>query len=121
MQNKQPSQLEKLTLQHAGLGRKTIVFGRSDDASTFMEKVETVFPKLKHGDGFEILQSGVLQKDLMVLTPPPSGYSVPFIQDSSGLGQALAYVRPLQRSLDVNPAATFFRVCYLFFQVVYSC
>ena len=40
---------------------------------------------------------------LTTIIPPASGYSVPFLRDSSGLGQALAYIRPLQRDLDRTP------------------
>ena len=40
---------------------------------------------------------------LTTIIPPASGYSVPFLRDSSGLGQALAYIRLLQRDLDKSP------------------
>ena len=30
------------------------------------------------------------------------GYSVPFLRDSAGLGQALVYIRPLQKSLEIT-------------------
>lgn len=32
--------------------------------------------------------------DLEVIEPPASCYTVPFLRDTSGLGQAIAYVRP---------------------------
>jgi hypothetical protein len=32
-----------------------IVFDRSDDALAFIDKIETVYPKIKNGGGFEIL------------------------------------------------------------------
>ena len=32
--------------------------------------------------------------------PAAEGYSVPFLRDAAGLGQALAYIRPLQMDLD---------------------
>ena len=79
-----------------------IVFDRSDDALAFIDKIETVYPKIKYGGGFEILWSGARNKDLVLLIPPPCGYSIPFIRNSSGLGQALACIRPLQKSLDVS-------------------
>lgn len=110
VKHQQPSRQEKLALQNAGLGRRTIVFGRSDDPLTFVEKIEAVYPKIKNGGGFELLRSGATNKELVVITPPPCGYSVPFLRDSSGLVQALAYIRPLQRSLDVSPTGTLFQV-----------
>ena len=43
-------------------------------------------------------------RGLCVLKPPATtGYSVNFLRNESGLGQALAYIRPLQRSLDTSP------------------
>ena len=99
-----PSRKEKLELQFAGLGRKKIVFGSKDSALQVKTKLEEEFPKLKNGGGFEILRSGFSPaKSLVLLRPPASvGYSVKFLRDESGLGQALAYIRPLQRSLDVS-------------------
>jgi hypothetical protein len=89
-----PSRNQKLNLQTAGLGRKKIVFGNKDDALKFKNTIESVFPKLASGGGFEILRIPV----------PSLGYSVPYLRDHSGLGQALAYIRPLQARLDLSPA-----------------
>ena len=41
-----------------------------------MEKLESVYPKLKEAGGFEILRSGPSNKDLVVINPPASGHSV---------------------------------------------
>ena len=101
-----PSRAEKFQLQDAGLGRKTIVFNLRDQAIAFVEKLESIYPKLKDASGFELLRSGPSNKDLVVITPPASGYSVPFLRESSGLGQAVAYVRPLQKSLSTAAAAS---------------
>ena len=67
-------------------------------------KLEEEFPKLKNEGGFEILRSGFSPgKSLVLLWPPASvGCSINFLRDESELGQALAYARPLQRSLDVS-------------------
>ena len=53
---------------------------------------------------------------LTTIIHPASGYSIPFLRDSSGLGQALAYIQPLQRYLDRNPAVkvTFFLLIVVF-------
>ena len=40
------------------------------------------------------MRSSVTPRDLEVIEPPASGYSVRFLRDASGLGQAIAYVRP---------------------------
>lgn len=107
MQTTKPSRRENLVLQNAGLGQKTITFGRNDDALAFMLKIETVYPRIKSGGGFELLRSGATNKELIVICQPPSGYSVPFLKESSGIGQALVYVRPMQKSLDINIGAVF--------------
>ena len=40
---------------------------------------------------------------LTTIITPANGYSVPFLKDSSRLGQASAYIRPLQCDLDKLP------------------
>ena len=97
-----PSRLQKLELQSAGLGRKKIVFGFKDGALKLKNTLESSYPKLKSSGGFEILRSGS-NNDLILIPVPASGYSVPYLRDSSGLGQALAYIRPVQVSLDLSP------------------
>ena len=105
-----PSRSEKFQLQDPGLGRKTIVFHRKDQPLAFAEKVESVYPKLKDAGGFELLRSGPSNIDLVVITPPASGYSFAFLRESSGLGQAVAYIRPLQKSLSMAVAKNVFKV-----------
>ena len=65
-----PSRNQKLNLQTAGLGRKKIVFGNKDDALKFKNTIESVFPKLASGGGFEILRSG--SNNYLILIPVPS-------------------------------------------------
>ena len=86
----------KLTLLAAGLGRKKLTFGNRDDAPTFKRKMEDAYPKLKEGSGFELLRSGARPGELLLIKPPPSSYTVPFLRDGAGLGQALIYIRPIQ-------------------------
>ena len=97
-----PSRALKFQLQLAALGRKKIVFGWKDNPFQVKAKLEEVFPKLVNGGGFELLRSGVPVQSLVVISPPAAGYSVPFLRDVSGLGQAIAYVRPLQRDLEMS-------------------
>lgn len=95
-----PTKADKLTLLAAGLGRKKLTFGNRDDAPTFKRKMEDAYPKLKEGSGFEVLRSGARPGELLLIKPPPSGYTVPFLRDGAGLGQALIYIRPIQENLD---------------------
>ena len=98
-----PGRTEKLMLQSAGLGRKRISLNKNDDALHFKIKIEEVYPKLASGEGFELLRSSTSPRDLDLIHPLKRGYSVPFLRDSSGLGQAIAYLRPIQQSLDTTP------------------
>ena len=98
-----PSRMTKLELQFAGLGRKKIVLGSKDNAVKVKEKLEEAFPKLKDGGGFEVLRSGPLKRLLLLKPPLATGYSVKYLRDDCGLGQALAYIRPLQRNLNISP------------------
>ena len=90
-----PSRPEKILLQNAGLGRRKVVFSSRASALELKERLESVFLKLKESGGFELLKSanGTL---LSVIHSPACGYSVPFLWDAAGLGQAPAYIRPLK-------------------------
>jgi len=96
-----PNKSEKIKLQNAGLGRRKICFGCSDSAKVLQDKLEKEYPKLRSGGGFELMRSG-MHNSLMVIIPPMGGYSVPFLRDQAGLGQALAYIRPMQKGLDMS-------------------
>lgn len=94
--------MEKLRLQKAGLGRKRISFHKNDDASQLKIKLEKAYPKFASGGGFELLRSSASPQDLDIIHPPKREYSVPFLRDCSGLGQAIAYLRPIQQVLDTT-------------------
>ena len=104
-QDRVPSKEQKFSLQQAGLGRRKICFYSKATSSEFFEKLLEVFPKLQEAGGYEIIRCGVTGSSslLTVINPPSTGYSVPFLRDCSGLGQALAYLRPLQRDLNQSP------------------
>ena len=104
-QERVPSRVEKFELQECGLGRKKICFHSKAKYVDLRGKLEEEFPKLKTGGGFVLMRTGHKGSNslLSMIAPPPAGYSVPFLRDCSGLGQALAYIRPLQRDLDKNP------------------
>lgn len=93
---------EKIRLQNAGLGRRKVAFPCRASAVDVLKVLEKVYPKLKQGDGFELLRSGSPASLLSLISPPAGGYSVPFLRDAAGLGQALAYIRPLQKDLPMH-------------------
>lgn len=97
-----PSRALKAQLQRAGLGRMKIRFDANANPTEFKEALENTFPKLMWGGGFELLRRGPSGNELVVIPPPPRGYSVPFLRSSSGIGQAILYVRPMQCKLDVS-------------------
>ena len=99
---KTPSRAEKFELQQCGLGRRKICFHSKASFTEFQQKLYEEYPKLKEGGGFVIMRTGLNGSNnvLTVVPSPASGYSVPFLRDCSGLGQALVYLRPLQRDLD---------------------
>ena len=97
-----PNKADKLTLLAAGFGCKKLTFGNRDDAHTLKRKMEDAYPKLKLGGGFDLLRSGVQPGELLVIKPSPLEYTVPFLRDYAGLGQALIYVRPIQQNLDMS-------------------
>ena len=90
----------KETLQRAGLGRSKVQFDANANAVSFKQKLEEVFPK--HYGGFELLRRGASGNGLVVIRPPARGYSAKFLRDSSGLGQAMLYIRPLQMNIDIS-------------------
>jgi hypothetical protein len=78
------------------------VFKCNDSAFDVQRVLQGVYPKLSQAGGFELLIIGDPRTSLVLITSPVTGYSVPFLRDSAGLGQALAYIRPLQKNLDLS-------------------
>ena len=97
-----PNRSEKIILQNSGLGRKKVVFNCKASAYDVKRVLQEVYPKLSEGGSFELLRSGHPSTSLVLITPPATGYSVSFLRDSAGLGQALAYIRPLQKDIDIS-------------------
>ena len=95
-----PSRSSKIQLQQAGLRRKKVCFNGRADATEVKTTLEESYPKLIEGGGFEILRRGPSPTELTVIPPPPSGYTVNFLCDFTGLGQAIAFIRSLQSDLN---------------------
>ena len=64
--------------------------------------LESVYSKLCGAGGFELLRSGHQCIALVLITPPATGNSVPFLRNSAGLGHALAYIRPPQKDINLS-------------------
>ena len=97
-----PTRDEKEALRVAGLGEKKIVLNKELCASDVISELIKAYPKLSECSGFELLRSGNRLWDLILITPPPGGYSVPFLKNC-GIGQSIIYIRPIQTNLELDP------------------
>lgn len=80
-----------------GLGELKITFdGKKGNRQYFTWVLEEKFPLLKDAGGYSICRTG---QRLQVISPGKSGYSIPYLRDESPLRQAVAYIRPLQKSI----------------------
>ena len=77
-------------------------FSMKANTAQVKAKLEETYPKLCYGGGFDILRRGPSTSELTLICPPASGYSVPFLRDAAGLGQALAFIRLLQVNLNTD-------------------
>ena len=94
-----PSREEKYRLNNVGLGERKVVFNDKRGSWEHVKSViEKDFPKLKDVNGaFEIVRSSGNRRPLELVAIPPMGYTVPFLKEI--LGQAIGYIRPLQKKL----------------------
>ena len=100
-----PSTEEKYRLNNVGLGERKVVFNDKRGSWEHVKSVlEKDFPKLKDVNGaFEIVRSSGNRRSLELVAIPPMGYTVPFLKEI--LGQAIGYIRPLQKNLDLTPVS----------------
>ena len=84
------------------LGKRKITFQAKANALDLKIKLAALYPKLKDGGGFDILRRGVQASELIMIKPPRYGYSAPFLRDIGGLGQAVAFIRPIQCNLNAT-------------------
>lgn len=97
-----PSREKKRRLKDGGLGEKKIIFNDKNGSFQLVKTtLEEEYPPLKDVNGaFEILRSGGSRRVLEIIPIPPQGYTVPFLKEA--LGQAMGYVRPLQKNLTLK-------------------
>ena len=98
--NTVPNRSEKASLRDAGLGDQRVVFTNKKGGHDHVKQtLESAYPKIEEGGGFQILRSN--GRRLEAIGIPPTGYTVPYLKDT--LGQAIAYICPLQRELNTQP------------------
>ena len=103
-ENITPSRTRLNMLLDAGLGKARLSVKRNASHKELTSALEKYFPKLKLAGGFEVLRAdggGGGQRQLSLVYPGAFGYTVPHLRER--LGQAVAYIRPLQADLDENP------------------
>jgi len=96
-----PSSSERIALSAAELGEKKIVFHKCGNSTHVHEKITEAFPALASAGGYEILRiADYKSKNLMEIPMSGSGYSVSYLKGT--LGQAKAYIRPIQKDLSLE-------------------
>ena len=95
-----PNIPEKERLKAMGLGELKITFDdKKGNHQYFTRVLEEKFPLLKNAGGYSICRTASGSQRLQVISPGKSGYSIPYLRDESPLRQAVAYIRPLQKSI----------------------
>ena len=75
---------------------------RDEDPTNFRAKIEDTFPQLKDTGGFQLLRilGTTRSRDLTLIPNPDEGYTVRYLSSpGTGIGQAMIYIRPLQKSI----------------------
>ncbi|XP_053406476.1 uncharacterized protein LOC123545143 [Mercenaria mercenaria] len=102
-----PTREEKQELYDAGLGEKKITFIKDSYPESFKAKLEEVYPNLIGCGGFELLRSNCGSRvSLEVLKMPSTGFTSIYLANESNLGQALCYIRPIQKDLELHIGST---------------
>ncbi|XP_077987602.1 uncharacterized protein LOC144442195 [Glandiceps talaboti] len=102
-----PSLLEREELRKVGLGTRKITFDGDGGFEHLQETLYRHYPKLADGGGFIIYRNMHAGGKLLTTLPmPSSGYSVPYFRDESVLKHAVAYVRPLQKNMQIDHSAS---------------
>lgn len=93
-----PTTEERINLTVNGLGEKKISFPQEGNAQQVHQAIFDAFPALEEGGGYEILRTGDGRtKDFILLPMPQTGFTVSYLK--SVLGQAKAYLRPMQKNI----------------------
>ena len=93
-----PSTIQKVSMAMAGIEEKSICFSKGGSSEHVHQKILEAFPMLADAGGYEILRTGERgNRQLMVLTIPPGGYTVAYLKAT--IATAKGYIRPLQKDL----------------------
>ncbi|XP_053402411.1 uncharacterized protein LOC123548416 isoform X2 [Mercenaria mercenaria] len=102
-----PTKDYRQVLFEAGLGERKITFLKDAYPESFKSKLEDVFPKLKDCCGFELLRTTLdSRSQLEVMKKPAGGFTAAYLADESSLGQAMCYIRPMQKDIPIDEGNT---------------
>ena len=73
-----PTFVAKGKLAIAELGEKKVDFPPGKSCKVFIDSIESEFPKLKDGGGFEVVRAD--GKNLRLIPSPPGGYTVEYMR-----------------------------------------
>jgi hypothetical protein len=92
---------DRFDLELAGLGERTIDFQdyESIDSSAFRKILQTEYPKLADGGGYELMRLPPNSRTLEIIQPPTEGYTPLFL--SRVMGTSRTFIRPISRSLNM--------------------
>jgi len=92
---------ERIKLTLCGLGEKTLTVPSNGNSTAVHTAILGAFPALEEAGGYEILRTGDgRSKDFILLPTPSLGFTGDLLK--SVLGQAKAYIRPLQRDIPLG-------------------
>lgn len=61
-----------------------------------------IFPRLLSGGGFELMRTCVGSRSILEPIPMPTeGYTSYSLAEETGLGQAICFIRPIQKDLEM--------------------
>ena len=99
-----PDASERVALKIAGLGETRFSLDVSVTAQELCDALESQFPNLFRGGGFELLRTEEgYSKELAVIPIPDGGYTVDYLKAVAH--NAKIYIRPLQSDLSLDRRA----------------
>ncbi|ESO88388.1 hypothetical protein LOTGIDRAFT_175885 [Lottia gigantea] len=96
-----PDRHLKKKLHEAGLGEKKIALYKNDDPDYFKREIELNYEKLSGCGSFD-LHKAIGRTNLEIIKAPKNGYTSNFLS-TCYFGQAIIYIKPLQRNIDTFP------------------
>ena len=76
---------------------------KSKSAESFKSTILEAYRLLKGCGGFEVMRTATGARSVLVpVWVPPGGMNSQYLADESGLGQALCFIRPIQRDVELK-------------------